>query len=271
MRIKVAIHSGFCFGVRRAINIVEKSLADSKYKNKIYSLGAIIHNPQVVEALSRKGIKVIRDISSIKEGAIIVSSHGAPIETIEKIKKKKLRLIDATCPFVKYAHDIVKDLKAKGYKVIIAGDRKHPEVKALLSLAGKGRKTGKIGVVSQTTQDKANYIKRILDILENDFSEVRVFNTICKDTSHRQALARRLLDECDVIIVVGGKNSANTKRLWQICRERGVDSYHIETPDELKKNFFEGKSCAGVVSGASTPDLMVKDVVRKIKIQTKEG
>ncbi|MBU4311905.1 MAG: 4-hydroxy-3-methylbut-2-enyl diphosphate reductase [Candidatus Omnitrophica bacterium] len=271
MRIKVATHSGFCFGVKRAINIAEKNLADPRYKNKIYSLGAIIHNPQVVDDLSKKGLKVIKDISSAKKGAVIISSHGAPIETIEKIKAMGLKLIDASCPFVKYAHDIVKRLKREGYRVLIIGDKKHPEVKALLSLAGKGGNKAKIGVVSQTTQNKGNYIKEVLDILKEDFKEVRVFNTICNDTSRRQTLARRLLKDRDVVIVVGGRNSANTKRLWQICKESGASSFHIETPGELKKSYFRGKSRAGIVSGASTPDSMVKKVAQKIKNLTKEG
>lgn len=265
MQIKVATHSGFCFGVKRAIKIAEKSLADTRHGNKIYSLGAIIHNPQVVERLSQKGLRVIKDIRGIKQGAVIVSSHGAPIEMLEKIRKKKLKLIDATCPFVKYAQDIVKDLKAKGYKVIIIGDKKHPEVKALLSLAGKKENKEKTGIISQTTQSMSNYIKGIADALNEGFSEVRIFNTICKDTSRRQALTRRLLKECDVMIVVGGKNSANTRRLWQICKESGVNTYHIETPDELKRSYFKNKKCAGIVSGASTPDSIVKKVAQKIK------
>ena len=265
MRIKIASHSGFCFGVKRAINIAEKTLNNSKDIDTIYSLGSIIHNPQVVESLSKKGLKVIKDIADVKKGAVIISSHGAPIEVIRKINKKRLDLIDATCPFVKNAHNIVKELKASGYKIVIIGDKKHPEVKALLSLAGKKTESNKIAVISQTTQSKDNYLKAVVELLNKDFKELRIFNTICNDTAERQALTRKLLKDCDVMIVVGGKNSANTRRLWQICKESGVDSYHIETQDELKRAYFKGKTCAGVVSGASTPDSMVKKVVEKIK------
>lgn len=265
MQIKVASHSGFCFGVRRAIKIAESALRDPRHKKNIYSLGPIIHNPQVVDSLSEKGLRVINNIGSIKKGAVIISSHGAPRDLIQRIRKKKIKLIDATCPFVKHAHDIVRDLKKQGYRIIIAGDKRHPEVKALLSLAGKETKGKKIAIVSQTTQNKDNYIKGILDILKDDFSEARIFNTICNDTAERQKITRELLSECDVMIVVGGKNSANTRHLFEICRESGVDAHHIETESELKRPYFIGKKCAGVVSGASTPDTTVKKVVKKIR------
>ena len=278
MRVRVASHSGFCFGVKRAIKIARETLRDSKDKRNIYSLNPIIHNPQVVNDLSKKGLKVQQDIKSIKSGTVIISSHGAPIDVINRLKKRKVKVVDATCPFVKNAHDIVKNLRGQGYRVIIVGDKKHPEVKALWSLAANRENTRKLAfgqtrkhaekrlaIVSQTTQIKDNYIKGVLGILNGDFSEVRVFNTICNDTSHRQGLTRRILKECDVMIVVGGKNSANTRRLWQICKESGVDSYHIERVDELKKRYFKGKGCAGVVSGASTPDETVKNVVTTVK------
>jgi 4-hydroxy-3-methylbut-2-en-1-yl diphosphate reductase len=265
MKIKVARRTGFCFGVKRAINIAEKALDGLKGKDKIYSLGAIIHNPQVVEELFKKGLQVAGGLEEIKGGTAIISSHGAPLEMIKGIKKKGVRLIDATCPFVKYAQNIVKDLKKNGYEIIIVGDSAHPEVKALKSIAGKNRKSKKLGVISQTTQNKEDYINEIKKILDRDFDEVRIFNTICNDTSKRQSAARRLLKDCDLMIVIGGKNSANTRRLWQICKESGVDSYYIETELELNKNWFNGKKQVGITSGASTPDLMVKKINEAIK------
>ncbi|MFC1624191.1 4-hydroxy-3-methylbut-2-enyl diphosphate reductase [Candidatus Omnitrophota bacterium] len=265
MQIKIAGHSGFCFGVKRAINIAETTLEKLRHKKNTYSLGPIIHNPQVVNELKDMGLNVIMDIDSIEEGTIIISSHGAPKDSIQKIKKKKIKLVDATCPFVKYTQDIVKDLKKKGYRIIIVGDKKHPEVKALISLAGSETKGKKIGIVSQTTQNKYSYLREILEILGNDFSEVRIFNTICSDTSRRQEVTRNLLKECDVMIVIGGKNSANTRRLYQICKEGKVDSYHIEGELELNTDHFIGKRCIGVVSGASTPDKMVEKVVERIE------
>lgn len=262
MRIRVAQHSGFCFGVKRAINIVESILKESK--DKIYSLGPLIHNPQVVDSLLKKGLYAINNVDNIKKGTVIISSHGSPIGIVREIRKKNLKLIDATCPFVKNAQDIVKGLKKEGFRIIIIGDKKHPEVKALLSLAGKEINSKRIGIISQTTQGKSNYLRGISDILKDDFSEVKIFNTICNDTSRRQESARSLLKECDVMIVVGGKNSANTRRLYEICKVSGVDSYHIEKDSELKKDYFKGKECAGVISGASTPDSMVEKVVKKI-------
>jgi 4-hydroxy-3-methylbut-2-enyl diphosphate reductase len=266
MQIKVAGCSGFCFGVKRAINIAKKALL--KDKPKIYSLGPIIHNPQVVEELFKKGLQVVSSLKGIKNGIVIISSHGAPIEVLEEIKKRKINLIDATCPFVKYAQNIVRRLKREGYRIIIMGDKAHPEVKALKSLTlpspinGRGKK---IGIVSQTTQNKENYIKEIGKILEEDFSEIRIFNTICNDTLRRQLATRALLKDCDLIIVIGGKNSANTRRLWQICKESGVGSFHIETESELKREWFAGKRRVGITSGASTPDSMVENVRERIK------
>lgn len=273
MKIKTAPNTGFCFGVKRAIGIAEEVLKNSEYKkNTIYSLGAVIHNPQVVNSLSQKGLKVIKNINGIKKGTVLVSSHGAPKDIIEKIRKKKLKLIDATCPFVKYAQDIVRDLRKDSYRIIIKGDKKHPEVKALLSLAGN-RRGKKIAVISQTTQSKKDYLESVSDILkeEKDFSEIRVFNTICNDTSNRQLQTFNLLKKCDVMVVIGGRNSANTKRLYQICKESGVNTYHIEVESELKKKFFLEKKCVGIISGASTPHSVVKKVVEKIKNLKKEG
>ncbi len=266
MKIIAAGREGFCFGVRRAIKIAEGALKKIKSKDNIYSFGPIIHNPQVVDELFKKGLKVISSLENIKGGTVIISSHGAPLEILEEIRKKKIKLIDATCPFVKYAQHIVKGLKKEGYRIIIAGDSAHPEVKALKSIAGKPGLSKKIGVISQTTQNKDSYIEEIKKVLSReDFSEVRIFNTICDDTSKRQSAARGLLKYCDIIVVIGGKNSANTKRLWQICKESGVDSFHIETEPEVKKEWFKGKKCAGITSGASTPDSMVKKITERIR------
>jgi len=265
MQIKVARRAGFCFGVKRAINIAENALKELKPGDKIYSLGPIIHNPQVVEGLFKKGLQVISGLEKVKSGTVIISSHGAPLETAGDIRKKGMKLIDATCPFVKYAQNIVRGLKKEGYGIVIVGDSAHPEVKALKSIAGKNKNSKKLGVISQTTQSKENYIKEIEKILKQGFSEVKIFNTICNDTSERQLAARRLLEDCDIVIVVGGKNSANTKRLWQICKESGVDSFHVETELELSKDWFNGRKCVGITSGASTPDLMVKMVIKRIR------
>lgn len=267
MKVKIAGHSGFCFGVKRAINIANSALKNITKEDKLYSLGPIIHNPQVVNRLSDKGLIVIKDISKISVGTIIISSHGAPEDIIEKLKRKKLKIIDATCPFVKYAQNIVRDLKEQGYYVVIVGDKMHPEVRALVSIAGRQRIKGKskIGIVSQTTQNKENYISEIHNILKGEFSEIRIFNTICRDAALRQASAKELLKKCDLMIVIGGKNSANTRRLWQICKESGVESLHIETEKELKPGSFSKKKCIGITSGASTADWIVDEVVEAIR------
>ncbi|MFA5388618.1 MAG: 4-hydroxy-3-methylbut-2-enyl diphosphate reductase [Candidatus Omnitrophota bacterium] len=266
MKIKIAECAGFCFGVKRAINIAENALKELKAGDRIYSLGPIIHNPQVVDSLLKKGLGVVSFPENIESGTIVISSHGAPVKTIEDIRKKGIKLIDATCPFVKYAQKIVRDLKKDGYEIVIVGDSAHPEVKALKSIAGKNKRSKRIGIISQTTQNKENYLNEIKKILASrDFSEAKIFNTICNDASKRQSAARKLLKDCGLMIVVGGNNSANTRRLWQICKESGVDSFHVETELEVDRKWFKGKKTVGITSGASTPDSMVKKITERIR------
>lgn len=276
MEIKIAEHSGFCFGVRRAIDIAENLL--SKSCGDVYSWGEIIHNPRVVESFSKRGIKAITDLDSIKRGTILISSHGTSPEVLEAVKKKDLKVVDATCPFVKSAQTIVKELKKQDFDIFIVGDRSHPEVKSLLGFAGERgyavedtklegypeKKISKVGILAQTTQTKENFLKVILRILEKDLREVRIFNTICNDTKERQFSAMALLDLCDLLIVVGGKNSANTKRLWEICRKSGKETFHIEGADEIKKMWFKNRKIVGIVSGASTPDESIQEVINQI-------
>ncbi len=277
MEIKIARHSGICFGVKRALNLTQQALKTDK---KVYSLGDLIHNPRVVNQLSRRGLKNISDIKSIKQGTVVVRSHGAHPTLIEKIKKKKLKLVNATCPFVSSIQKICRSLKKDGYKVIIVGDYAHPEVKALLGNAGDDAlvidnekeipklksKSVKIGVVAQTTQSQTNYLKVIRKLIEGGFSEVRIFNTICKDTIERQRSARELAERVDVMLVVGGKISANTKRLADICKIECVDTHHIEEPDDIDRRWIKGKKKVGISSGASTPQEIIRETIRKLKI-----
>jgi len=276
--VEVAECSGFCFGVKRAIRIAKEALEGNKDKN-VYSLGPIIHNNQVVEELRREGLKPVEGLDKVKKGIIVISSHGADPEIFEKIRASGLGLVNATCPFVMSAQKIVKALKDDGYLVVILGDKKHPEVKALVGCAGgkavvikdeeELRKTrlpsDKIGLVSQTTQTLENYFKVISVVLESEFLGIRIFNTICSDTERRQRSAARLAKEVDSMIIVGGRMSANTKRLFEICSGLCKETYHIETAGELKKAWVKKKSRIGIASGASTPDWIIENVGNSIK------
>ncbi|MDD5449575.1 MAG: 4-hydroxy-3-methylbut-2-enyl diphosphate reductase [Candidatus Omnitrophica bacterium] len=277
MKIKIAECSGFCFGVKRAISMAKQALEKNKGR-PVYSLGHIIHNSQVVEELSREGLKAIKDLDGIKEGVIVVSSHGASPALFEQLKSRGLEVIDATCPFVMSAQKIVKALNEEGYTIIILGDKEHPEVKSLLGFAkdkaivvkdekkikGIEMSSKKIGLISQTTQSSENYNKVISEIMKKGFLEFRVFNTICNDTKKRQDSAARLAKNADTMIIVGGRMSANTKRLFQICSGICKDTYHIETEVELKTDWFTSRELVGIASGASTPDWIIEKAKSKI-------
>jgi len=277
MKIEIAQCSGFCFGVKRAIGIAQQALTKNK-GTPVYSLGHIIHNSQVAEELSKQGLESVKGLGNIKEGVVVVSSHGASPEVFEEIRRKGLDVIDATCPYVMSAQKMVKSLSDEGYTVIILGDSQHPEVKSLVGFARQKaivikddaelRKahipSKKIGLVSQTTQSAENYFKVISEILKKEFLEVRIFNTICSDTTKRQDSAARLARDVDAMIIVGGKMSANTRRLFEICSHICKDTYHIETAQDLSPEWFEDKECVGIASGASTPDWIIDSVKNKI-------
>jgi len=273
MQIKVSDNIGFCFGVKHAVELSEEAL--SKKNGKIYSMGPIIHNPQVVKELSDKGLTPVEDIDGIKEGTVVVSSHGAGA----KLKKKKgIKLIDATCPFVKKIQNRVDRLYKDGYSVIIIGKKAHPEVKALTDFtdgraivvkdAGEARELelngSKVGIVSQSTYSQDTFLEIVSILLNMPFSEIRVFNTICRDTIKRQGSVRILARDVDMMIVVGGKNSSNTRRLVEVCKDENRDVYHIENEEEIDRSWFSGKESVGIASGTSTPGWVVQDIIDQI-------
>ncbi len=272
-----AKHAGYCYGVERALKMAEESL--SNLKKPLYSLGPLIHNPQVVKELKKKGIRPVSSLEQILKGAVIIRSHGVEPQVIEEAKKRGLSLIDATCPFVRKAQLVASQLKKEGYKVVIIGERTHPEVKGILSYAGneaiviensreieKKEFEGfpKVGVVVQTTQSLEK-LRRIVSKLLTFTSELKVFNTICNATRKRQQAAKKLASKTDLVIVIGGKNSANTTRLFQICQKINPQTYHIESPRELKKSWFKGVKKVGITAGASTPIYLVAEVEKKIQ------
>lgn len=273
VKITIAKSAGFCFGVKRAIDLAQEIA--SKNKN-VYTFGPLIHNPQEVQRLEKGNIKVIEDYSKIEKGVLVLRTHGIPLDIYENLSKKEnIKIVDAACPFVKKAQDIIKELSKDSEQIVIVGEKKHPEVVALVSY-GKGKclvvedkkdvenvkKTDIIYVVSQTTQSPKKFDEIVQEI--SKISQVRVFNTICRATFDRQSAAEKLAKEVDVMIVIGGKNSGNTTRLYQIC-SKITKTYHIENVDELDKSWFDNIKEVGITAGASTPDWIIENIKGRIK------
>jgi 4-hydroxy-3-methylbut-2-enyl diphosphate reductase len=272
VEVKTAVNAGFCFGVKRAIDLVEKTLNE---KPEVYTLGPIIHNPQEVKRLKDKGVKILNDIDCVKSGCIILRTHGISLELLNRLEKDKtLYIIDATCPFVKKAQDIIKKLSSQETTIVIVGENSHPEVEALISYGAEKcvvienprealefKGIGELNIVSQTTQTPQNF-NVIVEILKKRF-KVNIYNTICEATLERQEAAKKLAKKVDLMIVIGGKNSGNTTRLAEICKAQ-TKTYHIETIDELDDKWFNNIKTVGLTSGASTPDNIIKSVQRRL-------
>jgi 4-hydroxy-3-methylbut-2-enyl diphosphate reductase len=277
LEVKIADKAGFCFGVRRAIDLAEKTVTK---RYKVYTLGPIIHNPQEVKRLEKKGIKILKTLKKIKNGCVILRTHGIPFDLHQQLKKNKdIAVIDATCPFVKRTQDIIKQLSAEGLgncnkKIIVVGERIHPEVIALVSY-GNGnctvienikeaqnfKKNGSLSIVSQTTQNQKSFTD-IVKILKKNY-KVKIFNTICKAALDRQMAAEKLAETVDLMIIIGGRNSGNTTRLAEICSNK-TKTYHIETASDIKEGWLLGISSVGLTAGASTPDWIINEVEVKI-------
>lgn len=270
MKIYRAKHGGFCFGVKRAIKM---ALDAAKTAPGVYSLGPLIHNRLAVEDLKEKGICPINKISGIKnKEVVIIRSHGVAPDVLRKLKSENCEIIDATCPRVRRAQRYVQKLISEGYYVVIVGEKDHPEVKGLLGYGAnhatiykdkhKIRKK-KVGVVPQTTLNQERFNDAVADLM-TDVIEMKMYNTICRETALRINEATKLAKKADIMIVVGGKNSANTTRLYQICKKL-KRSYHIESADEMRRLWFKGVRSVGITAGASTPKRQVDDVVKKIR------
>lgn len=276
MKIYLAENAGFCFGVKRAITLARKTAKNTK--EKVYTFGPIIHNPQVVTEFERKGITAVEDISRIEEGSyIIIRTHGVSPAKVEEFKNKKLKIIDATCPFVKKAQKFAEQLTKEGYQVIIIGESEHPEVKGICGFTKnkaivigdvcevrKLPKGQRIGIIVQTTQSPENFKNIVVCLLEKS-NELKIFNTICDATKKRQDSSLKLTKKVDIIIVIGGYNSANTKHLAEVCESTSIPTYHIESFLDLKRDWFKGGKKVGITAGASTPDWIINEVIRNLK------
>jgi len=274
LKIVLSGDTGFCSGVRRAIKLAVG--VSNKKKGGVYTLGPIIHNPQEVKRLEERGIRVVKDIAGIRKGTIVIRSHGLAKPVVERIRKKGLSMADATCPFVKRAQRIAQELQDEGYHLVIAGERKHPEVRAIISFlkpeitvvqnvaeADRIPAMKKIGIISQTTQSFTVF-RDIVGILLAKSKEIKICDTICDQTRRRQEKCASLAEKADCMIIIGGKNSANTSRLYEMCKKH-VKSYHIETAGEIRKNWFRGKRLVGIATGTSTPDWVIREVIEKIR------
>lgn len=285
VEIIVAPNAGFCFGVKRAVKLAEESSHLVKDRKRVFTLGPIIHNPQEVGRLKSIGIKPLEN-EELQEGdAIIIRSHGIPPEKERELKEKGLRVIDATCPYVKAVHEAVCKLSQEGYFIVLIGEKNHPEVIGTLGYLkecnGKGIvvesmddlheafRHEKVGVVSQTTQSE-RFFKEVVGELSLWVKELKVINTICNATSVRQEDVYTLAPEVDVMIIIGGKNSGNTRRLYSIAKSLNERTYHIETSEELNPSWFEGVKRVGITAGASTPGWIIEEVRSKIEEICKE-
>lgn len=271
MKIEIAKNCGFCFGVKRAVEIAENS-------GGAPTIGELIHNYLEIERLNKDfGVKTLKSIDDLKdEKSAIIRTHGITKTDLEILHNKGIRTIDATCPFVKKPQQIAKEMSENGYDIVIFGDIAHPEVRSVMSYAltkvfvildenelSGVKLSSKIAVLSQTTK-KIEKFTQIVAYLMQKSKEVRVFNTICNATLNNQEAVRELANRADVMIIIGGKNSSNTKQLYLISKAICSDSYLIENQEELDKNWFKNKKFCGISAGASTPNWIIEDVKNKI-------
>ena len=277
MEILLAKDMGFCWGVRRAIDIMEKA-ADEK--GEIISLGPIVHNPQVVRELEERGVRTAGDLSDGDSLPVAITAHGVGPDVLEDARSRGNEVIDTTCPIVTRSQRWAKKMAEAGFTVVIFGDPNHREVRGVLAWAGANAIAiqdgdplpadlpSRLAVISQTTQSPerfAEFLSRLMQEHVGKISELRVINTLCDVTSSQQAAARELAQEVDLVLVVGGRSSANTRHLLDVCKEEGSVAYHVEGPDDLMAEWLTGCERVGVTAGASTPDSAVEAVVRQVQ------
>ncbi|MGC9393319.1 MAG: 4-hydroxy-3-methylbut-2-enyl diphosphate reductase [Anaerolineae bacterium] len=275
MEILLAKEYGFCFGVKRAVKTVEETAASAE--GPIYTLGPIVHNDEVVAQMQAIGVGAKDAIDEIDQGTVIIRAHGIPPETLKAARDKGLRVVDGTCPLVVRVQQLAHALHDDGYRVVIYGTPEHPEVIGIAGWAGEGAavvqsledvaalpRSKKIGVVSQTTKIPADY-QVVVGALMGKCQELRAHNTICNATAQRQAAAVETARQVDVMLVIGGAHSSNSRRLAEVCAQVNPRTYRIATADELEAAWLVGAEKVGVTAGASTPDAAIEKVVAWLK------
>ncbi|MGB2813626.1 MAG: 4-hydroxy-3-methylbut-2-enyl diphosphate reductase [Dehalococcoidales bacterium] len=278
MTIKKADKIGFCFGVKRAIDILEKV---ARERGGVETLGAVVHNRQVLQKLSEIGVQVARNVEDIRGDVVVTSSHGISPQLEEEIRARHIEIISTTCPFVLRAQVAARRLAEAGFLVVIFGDAEHPEVMGILGwtkgkgiaalddkfVASLGQIPRRIGILSQTTQVPTQFTAFIRKLIDTAFirdSEMRLIDTICHDIRERQAAAIELAGQMDMMLVVGGHHSANTNRLAELCSQI-TKTHLIETAAEIQPSWLEGKRRIGVTAGASTDEQTVNEVLKSLK------
>lgn len=278
MQVRVATSRGFCFGVEDAIEIAEAAV-DRFGAGNVVALGPVIHNKQVVSRLEEAGLNQSGELETIpQEKAVLIRSHGASPETMKRAVDRGLQVVDATCVLVKRAQNVVKQLHEEGYHVVMIGDPDHPEVRGVIGYAPNVTVIDhdsdledalpyreRLGIVAQTTHSPEHVADMIAKILKRPYREVKIVNTLCLEVTRRQEAAIALSREVDVMFVLGGMHSANTREMARLCKEQGCETYHIETWDQLEPAMVAEKQVAGVTAGASTPDWVIEEFVRNLE------
>ncbi len=278
LRIEKAAGIGFCFGVKRAINILEKV---ARERGGVETLGAVVHNQEVLKRLAGVGVRVAKSVDDIQGDTVAISSHGVSPQLEKEIRARHIDIINTTCPFVHRAQVVARRLAESGFFTIIYGDVDHPEVKGILGWAkGKGVATlderfiarfdnlpRRLGVLSQTTQVPAHFtefVKKLIDSALAKDSELRIIDTICHDIRERQAAALELADKVDLMLVIGGRSSANTNRLTELC-STATKTYLVETAKEIQSSWLQGQNNIGITGGASTAEQTINEVLTKLE------
>ena len=288
MEVTVAKSAGFCFGVKRAVDTVYREIESGE--KPVYTFGPIIHNEQVVEDLENRGVQVIHsedELEGLSGGTVVIRSHGVSRDVCEKIEARGMKIVDATCPFVKKIHRIVDEEGRKGRHVVIIGSADHPEVQGIMGWASGPvtvmhtaeeaesfvPENGKpISIVAQTTFNY-NKFKDLVEILckkrydNNVLNILNILNTICNATEERQREAKSIAGEVDTMLVVGGRHSSNTQKLFEICKKECENTYYIQTPVDLDSEMFHHSSYVGITAGASTPKKIIEEVQEHVRIK----
>jgi len=273
MEVILAQEAGFCFGVKRALKLVEKAL---KEYGEVFSIGPLIHNQRVIDELKEKGLKVLDSVTEVLKGPVIIRSHGVTKEALADLKKRNIPIIDGTCPNVKKVQKLAQSLSQKGFSILIIGEKDHAEVKGILSYT-KGKTIviesledipeslpkRKIALLIQTTQEPER-VKEILGFLFERVREMNVYNTLCEAAQKRQKEAVELAKKVDLLFVIGGKESANTRRMVEVCKRVQPRTYHIEGPEEIRPELLKMAKKVGVTGGASTPPSLIKKVYERL-------
>lgn len=286
MDIILAKEMGFCFGVRRAVDMMEDATGE---RGQLVSLGTVVHNPQVVSQLKERGLDVIANLEDVSERPVAITAHGVSEATVQQLESKGVPVLDTTCPIVTRAQQWAKRLTEEGFAVVVFGDPNHKETRGVLGWAEGNAYAvptigdiaslpddlpSRIGVLSQTTETETHFAEFVRTLLEqrmDRISELRVINTLCNATTSQQAAAQELAHQVDVMIVIGGRESANTRHLAEVAREEGVDAYQVESADEIRPEWLAGREKAGVTAGASTPDSAIDAVVARLRELDKNG